>query len=180
MAVTLPFCASDTRFLSTAKIGDIEPIEISFKKKNPFFALSLISSVLTLLAQNSSASNVTPLKVVALPARILLAFKALIAYIGKMIWPAELIPLYKHPVRVSVLSLEYLPAIIFMRCNYDLMYYLRQKTAGLPCCLGILCYFVVACTWDNSGRQTGNGRQIYVSSEHWAIPACRASCCLHL
>ena len=165
MAVTLPFVLLILDFYPLQRLETLNQLKYLLKEKIPFFALSLISSVLTLLAQNSSASNVTPLKVVALPARILLAFKALIAYIGKMIWPAELIPLYKHPVRVSVLSLEYLPAIILCAAITTLCIIYAKKQRVF---LAVWAYYVISLLpvlgIIQVGRQAMADRYMYLPS----------------
>src|SRR5208337_114159 len=37
--------------------------------------------------------------------------KSLVAYLGKMLWPVDLVPYYPYPGNVSILSFEYLSAI---------------------------------------------------------------------
>jgi Tfp pilus assembly protein PilF len=64
-----------------------------FMEKGPFFALSLISSVITLLAQQSSGA-VQSLTNVPLFFRIVNTFEAYFTYIVKMLWPHDLAVIY--------------------------------------------------------------------------------------
>src|SRR6185369_5157225 len=48
---------------------------------------------------------------VPLSTRVLVAFRSIISYAGKMIWPVNLVPYYPYPKHVSLFSLEYLFAI---------------------------------------------------------------------
>jgi tetratricopeptide (TPR) repeat protein len=79
-------------------------------EKLPFFALSLASSVLTILAQRAGGA-IASSEVVPLPIRTLVAAKSLIVYLGTMIVPLNLIPFYPYPKEVSLFSFEYLLAI---------------------------------------------------------------------
>jgi tetratricopeptide (TPR) repeat protein len=76
-------------------------------EKLPFFALSLASAVLTVLAQRAGGAIATT-DVVPLSIRMLVAAKALIVYMGKMIIPLDLIPFYPYPKEASLASIEYL------------------------------------------------------------------------
>ena len=83
----------------------------AFVEKLPFIALSLVSSILTILAQKAGWA-IRSLEVIPLSSRVLVAAKSLIVYLWNMIWPLNLIPYYPYPKDVSLISLEYLPAIV--------------------------------------------------------------------
>jgi Tfp pilus assembly protein PilF len=82
----------------------------SFIEKIPFIVFSLLISFISFKAQKTTGAlelmAVTPLTV-----RVLVAFRALIMYLWKMLIPVDLLPLYPYPQDVSLLSGEYLFAI---------------------------------------------------------------------
>ena len=99
MAVTLPFILI---------ILDIYPLQrFSFKKvfrahiklvmeKIPFVFFSLISTILTIMAQHSGGA-ITSLKVYPLSFRVVVAIRGLSFYLEKMILPIGLSPFYPLP-----------------------------------------------------------------------------------
>jgi hypothetical protein len=107
MAVTLPVVLLLFDWHPFYRIRSFKTFRAAFVEKLPFFLLSLASSIVTVFAQKAggalSSSVMTPL-----PTRALVAAKALIAYFGKMVWPANLVPFYPYPETASVASLEYL------------------------------------------------------------------------
>ena len=50
----------------------------------------------------------------SLPIRVFVAFKALAAYLWKMVLPVDLVPFYPYPRMVLILSLEYLLPVILV------------------------------------------------------------------
>jgi tetratricopeptide (TPR) repeat protein len=78
-----------------------------FIEKLPFLALSVLSSILTLLAQRAG-NAVQSAEFASLATRLVVAGKSLIAYLGKMLLPLNLVPYYPYPQSASLLSLEYL------------------------------------------------------------------------
>jgi lipoprotein NlpI len=79
-------------------------------EKLPFVALSLVSSILTVLAQRAEGS-LSSIEIIPLSIRVYVGAKALISYLGKMALPLNLVPFYPYPRDVTFLSLEYLAAI---------------------------------------------------------------------
>jgi tetratricopeptide (TPR) repeat protein len=70
-------------------------------EKIPFFALSTVSSIITLLVQRAA---MVPTALVPLKSRISNAFISYVEYIGKMIWPSRLAVFYPHPSKdISIL-----------------------------------------------------------------------------
>ena len=77
----------------------IQPRGPTFKlirEKIPFIVLSLISSVVTFIAQQSGGA-VAPLERIPILIRVGNAFVSYINYITKMIWPSNLAFFYPHP-----------------------------------------------------------------------------------
>jgi tetratricopeptide (TPR) repeat protein len=79
-------------------------------EKLPFIALSIVSSVLTVLAQRAGGA-IKSTEFAPLSTRVLVAAKALIVYLWKMILPLNLSPFYPYPKEASLFSFEYLSAI---------------------------------------------------------------------
>ncbi len=82
-------------------------------EKLPFIALSLISSILTVLAQRTGEAIVS-VEHMPISARVAVAAKSLIAYLVNMLLPINLIPFYPYPKNISLLSLDSLLAIGFV------------------------------------------------------------------
>jgi tetratricopeptide (TPR) repeat protein len=66
---------------------------------------------LTVLAQKTKEA-ISSMEAVTLSTRLLVAAKSLVAYLWKMAVPLNLIPFYPYPKDISVVSLEYLLAIV--------------------------------------------------------------------
>ncbi|KAF0146397.1 MAG: Tetratricopeptide TPR2 repeat protein [Nitrospirae bacterium] len=165
MALTLPFVLLILDYYPLQRLDSLKNIKYLIIEKIPFFILSAACSVLVLLAQASSRGNITALQVLSFQSRITIAFKSLIAYIGKMILPAELIPLYKHPVRVSLLSLEYLSAIILCTAITTLCILYAKKQRVF---LAVWAYYVISLSpvlgIVQVGRQAMADRYTYLTS----------------
>jgi protein O-mannosyl-transferase len=66
-------------------------------EKVPLFALAILSSIVTYIAQQKGGA-VSSIETLPSVVRIGNAFVSYIAYIGKMIWPSNLAVLYPHPM----------------------------------------------------------------------------------
>ncbi len=113
MAVTLPMVLLILDWYPLNRIRSSREFWSMNAEKLPFFALSLASSVLTVLAQRTGGA-MAAMEVVPLSIRTLVAAESLIAYLGKILLPVNLIPFYPYPREVSLLSFEYLSAIILI------------------------------------------------------------------
>jgi hypothetical protein len=115
MAVTLPVVLLILDWHPFQRIGSLKTLRPVFVEKLPFIACSLISSVLTILAQRAGGA-LSSIDLIPLSARVLVGTNALIAYLWKLLWPLNLIPLYPYPnpKNVSLVSVEYLPAIVLV------------------------------------------------------------------
>ena len=110
MAVTLPVIFLIVDWYPFERIRSLKTFWTALLEKLPFLALSLTSSIITILAQRAGGA-LTSMEVIPLSTRVLVATKSLVAYIWKMIMPLNLIPYYPYPEKISPLSLEYLLAI---------------------------------------------------------------------
>jgi protein O-mannosyl-transferase len=111
MAVSLPVVLLVLDWYPFGQIRSFKTFRGSFVEKLPFIALSLGSSILTVLAQRAGGS-IVEIEVIPLSIRMLVAVKSLIAYLWKMILPLQLLPYYPYPNDVSFFSAEYLSAMI--------------------------------------------------------------------
>ncbi len=101
MAVTLPVVLLILDWHPFGRMQSRKTLGRVFAEKLPFAALSLASSILTLLAQESGDAIRTT-EFAPLSIRIMVAAKALVVYLGKMIWPLHLVPLYPYPNNASL------------------------------------------------------------------------------
>ena len=113
MAVTLPAVLLILDWYPFGRIKSLKTLVRACVEKLPFIALSLILSVVTIFAQKTEgAMELTEL--VPLSSRLIVAVKALITYLWKMIVPLNFVPFYSYPKNVSLLSLEYFSPLVFV------------------------------------------------------------------
>jgi protein O-mannosyl-transferase len=110
MAVTLPVVLLILDWYPFQRIQSFQAFRQAVVEKIPFFALSLFSSVITILAQRAGGS-IRSTEVIPLSTRVLVGANSLVAYLWKMLWPLDLVPYYPYPEHLSILSFEYLFAI---------------------------------------------------------------------
>jgi protein O-mannosyl-transferase len=110
MAVTLPVVLLILDWYPFNRIQSFRALRAVVVEKLPLIALSLIASMLAVLAQKSVGAMILS-EVVPLSTRLLVAAKALVVYLWKMIWPLDLSPYYSYPKNMSLLSVEAASAI---------------------------------------------------------------------
>ena len=107
MAVSLPVVLLVLDWFPFNRIRSGRTLWAACVEKLPFIALSLVSSIITVLAQKTGGA-IRSTEFAPLSIRALVAAQSLIGYLGKMIWPVSLVPYYPYPENASLLSLEYL------------------------------------------------------------------------
>lgn len=117
MAVTLPVVLLIldiyplNRIVSFKNLLDHEKILV---EKIPFFIMSALSSVLTMLAQ-AHGGAVRSIESYPLDNRIINALKSLFFYLQKMLLPYNLSPFYPYPKEMNLFSIEFgIPIIIVL------------------------------------------------------------------
>ena len=110
MAVTLPVVLLLLDWHPFNRIRSFKTFRTVCVEKLPFVILSLFSSIVTILAQNAGGA-IQSLRAVPLSARMPVAAESLVAYLGKMAVPFNLVPYYPYPKNVSLLSPESLLSI---------------------------------------------------------------------
>jgi protein O-mannosyl-transferase len=113
MAVTLPAILLILDWNPFGRVRSWKTARAACIEKLPFIALSLASSVLTVLAQRAGGAMIST-EEVPLSERLLVAVHSLMAYLGNMVWPWNLAAFYPFPRNITFLSAEYLPAIILV------------------------------------------------------------------
>jgi tetratricopeptide (TPR) repeat protein len=113
MAVTLPFVLMILDWYLFRRMRSRQALRTAFIEKFPFFVLSLVSSLLTIMAQRAG-ETIELLQLVPLSTRWLVAAKSLISYLRNMILPLNLTPFYPYPGDVFFLSFEYILPVILI------------------------------------------------------------------
>lgn len=80
-------------------------------EKTPFFALGLLSAVMTILAQKAGGA-IGSLEAHPLVVRLLVAVRAAAFYLYKMVWPLDLAPYYPYPAGSWHQNTEFAGAVI--------------------------------------------------------------------
>jgi tetratricopeptide (TPR) repeat protein len=110
MAVSLPVVLMILDWYPFRRLRSVKTAWILLVEKLPFITFSLISSVLTVLAQRAGGA-IIEIQALPLSSRLLVAAQSLIMYLWKIIVPWDLIPYYPYPKNISFASLEFLSAI---------------------------------------------------------------------
>ena len=82
-------------------------------EKIPFFALSLMSSIVIMLTYEHQGIVVTKSNVFLFE-RLLVSIKSICFYLYKMAWPVDLAPFYPYPSEISITTLEYFGPLILV------------------------------------------------------------------
>ncbi len=113
MAVTLPVVLLILDWYPLGRIRSLKSFIEAAIEKAPLALLSLLSSIVTIAAQQAGGA-IRPASVIPLSDRIPVAAAAVLAYLGKMIRPLNLVPYYPYPPAGAGLSLPYLLAVAFV------------------------------------------------------------------
>ena len=115
MAVTLPVVLLVLDWYPLQRIQSFQAFRQAAVEKIPFFALSLFSSIITILAQRGGGA-LSSIETIPLSIRLLVSARALISYLWKMLCPLNLVPFYPYPKQSEMSALSifgYLLAIAF-------------------------------------------------------------------
>jgi protein O-mannosyl-transferase len=128
MAVTLPIVLLILDWYPLQRMKTGNALWKTIMEKLPFIALSLISSILTIIAQKSGGAIAT-IESLPISVRMLVAAKSLIDYLIRMALPFNLIPFYPYPRAggVSIDGPAYLLSIVFLTGFTLLCIFLAKK-----------------------------------------------------
>jgi len=140
MAVTLPIVLLILDWYPLQRMRSGNALQM-IKEKLPFFVLSFISSILTILAQKSGGSLAT-IDAIPLSVRMLVAAKSLVDYLVRMVLPFNLIPFYPYPQTggVSITHPAYILSIVFLAGLTLMCIFLAKKQKYWLSCWS---YFVI-------------------------------------
>ncbi len=143
MAVSLPAVLLILDWYPFGRIQTIRAFRVALVEKLPFIALSLVSSIFTILAQKSGEALVST-QLVSPPERLLVAVKALLSYIGEMVLPYDLVPYYPYPGlrEISLSRAEYLIPVLLLMVITAVVSIKAAKRENLW--LAALLYYVIA------------------------------------
>jgi hypothetical protein len=113
MAVSLPVVLLVLDWYPFNRIRSGRTLWAACVEKLPFIALSLFSSIITVLAQKAGGA-LSSIESIPVSIRLIVAVKALIAYLWKMLLPVDLVPFYPYPKSASLLSPEYLFPLVLV------------------------------------------------------------------
>jgi len=113
MAVSLPLVLLILDWYPMGRITTLKTLGTSFVEKLPFIGLTVVSSILTIMAQKAGGALIS-IESTPLEARLLVAAKSLTLYLRNMIVPINLAPLYPYPRDISLLSPEYLLPVMLV------------------------------------------------------------------
>ncbi len=106
MAVSLPIVMLILDWYPLGRVGAVTGKLRLLVEKLPYLAASILIAVVSIVAQHGIGAmalmNEKPW-----PVRILVAFRALVTYLWKMVLPLNLLPSYPYPPQVSLLSAEF-------------------------------------------------------------------------
>jgi tetratricopeptide (TPR) repeat protein len=164
MVVTLPFVLLllDVWPLQRFSIFDFQfPIlKRLVLEKIPFFALSVIASVVTCLAQKSGGA-MTAIEKLSLLARMENAVVAYVRYLGKFFWPENLAILYPYP-RSWPLWMVFGAALILIGLSVLTVWWRKSRTYLLVGWLWFIGTLVPVIGLVQVGEQSIADRYMYV------------------
>ena len=113
MAVSLPVVLLLLDWYPLRRLHSGTTALTAFVEKLPFITFSLISSILTVLAQRAGGAFAS-MDVIPLSTRLLAAARAVVIYLWKMIMPVDLLPFYQYPRHVTsfILTGYFLAAVM--------------------------------------------------------------------
>jgi protein O-mannosyl-transferase len=144
MAVTLPVVLLLLDRYPLRRYGSFREAGPAIREKTPFFVLSVTAAALAFATQKASGA-MTPLAHVAFPDRLLVAGKALMVYLGKMVLPVHLLPLYPYPRTISITMPEFfVPILLAVGITAGTLYLAAARQRPVWLCLwGYYCITVL-------------------------------------
>jgi Flp pilus assembly protein TadD len=130
MVVTLPFVLILLDYWPLARLRTLTARQMVLEKL-PFFALSAAAAVVTVLMQGNAEGFVLDLPMAA---RIENALVSLVRYLGKFIWPFDLIVCYKHPGSWPAATV--LGAAALLSCLLGIAWWQRRRRPWIAVGLG--------------------------------------------
>ncbi|HVO84091.1 MAG TPA: tetratricopeptide repeat protein [Syntrophobacteria bacterium] len=139
MAVSLPLVLLILDGYPFRRISSFASFLSAVIEKIPFIAMSLGSVWLTVLAQGSE-SAMSLMEVVPLSTRLLVAAKAVVFYLLKMVLPLNLIPFYPYPLSASLRFPDFFVPVLLLIAISAFLVVTRGRNRAV---LSIWTYYIV-------------------------------------
>lgn len=133
-------------------------------EKIPFFILGIVTSTVTLISQTEAISSI---EVIPYITRIFVAIKAYMFYLGKMMLPINLMPLYAYPDpdNINLISFEYLiPLACFIFMFVFSFIYRKKNKLFISAWLFFIFTLLPVIGIVHVGSQSAADRYAYVPS----------------
>src|SRR5438128_744493 len=142
-----------------------------YVEKIPFVLLAAVASAIAVMAQFSIHAAL-PLAQLSVPGRLAVSAYGLSFYLGKMIVPVNLSPLYELPRTVSPWAMPFILSFGLAIAITAIVLSLRRRMLGLPAAwLAYLVVLLPVLGIFQSGPQIAADRYTYLAGLGWAILA---------
>ena len=138
MAVSLPFVLLILDAYPLARLGQVRTWRL-LTEKIPFAVLASASAWVTLKAQQTGGAF-RALEGLPMTTKLLVAARATAGYLGKTLWPSNLLPLYSYPQEVSLLSWRFAAPVFVLVLLVAACVWLARRNRALIATL--LCYLL--------------------------------------
>jgi Flp pilus assembly protein TadD len=176
MAVNLPVVLVIVDVYPLRRLGGAtgwwsEPARRVYVEKIPFVLLAAAASAIAVMAQFSIHAAL-PLAQLGVPGRLAVSAYGLSFYLGKMIVPVNLSPLYELPRTVSPWATPFILSFGLAVAITAIVLTLRRRMPGLPAAwLAYLVVLLPVLGIFQSGPQIAADRYTYLAGLGWAILA---------
>src|SRR6058998_3603613 len=148
-----------------------EPARRIYVEKIPFVLLAAAASAIAVMAQFSIHAAL-PLAQLGVPSRLAISAYGLSFYLGKMIVPVNLSPIYELPRTVSPWAMPFILSFGLAVAITAIVLSLRRRMLGLPAAwLAYLVVLLPVLGIFQSGPQIAADRYTYLAGLGWAILA---------
>ncbi len=176
MAVNLPVVLMILDVYPLRRLGGSigwwsKPARRIYVEKIPFVLLAAVASAIAVMAQFSIHAAL-PLAQLSVPGRLAVSAYGLSFYLGKMIVPVNLSPLYELPRTVSPWATPFILSFGLTVAITAIALTLRRRVLGLPAAwLAYLVVLLPVLGIFQSGPQIAADRYTYLAGLGWAILA---------
>jgi len=176
MAVNLPVVLMILDVYPLRRLGGSigwrsKPARRIYVEKIPFVLLAAVASAIAVMAQFSIHAAL-PLAQLSVPGRLAVSAYGLSFYLGKMIVPVNLSPLYELPRTVSPWAMPFILSFGLAIAITAIVLSLRRRMLGLPAAwLAYLVVLLPVLGIFQSGPQIAADRYTYLAGLGWAILA---------
>src|SRR5438876_8297786 len=176
MAVNLPVVLMILDVYPLRRLGGSigwrsKPARRIYVEKIPFVLLAAVASAIAVMAQFSIHAAL-PLAQLSVPGRLAVSAYGLSFYLGKMIVPVNLSPLYELPRTVSPWAMPFILSFGLAVAITAIVLTLRRRVLGLPAAwLAYLVVLLPVLGIFQNGPQIAADRYTYLAGLGWAILA---------